>query len=810
MKTATYTVAILTSTLIGGSVLAGGGEWVDLANETNARSNVSSSLFATDTEEKDYAWGDVDNDGDTDLVIARKQEFTSTGKRANVLLMNEGGVLVDRTAEFASASDVNGDNGFLTPTNDRDVILEDVDGDGWLDIVTATTLSDNDPKHISHPRVYINLGEDAGVWQGFEHQDARIPQMHATAGPRFCSVAAGDLTQDGDGRHDLYFGDYDSGGGQIFDYNNKVLINDGNGFFSDGTNTILPDFDMRESAFGAATEIADMNGDGRIDVVKQTSLNPPQHIAITYHDGPGSAMDDYDVVYSLAPYFVETGDLNNDGMLDMVIVDDNNDRFMINTGNGGDGAANFSQHNLLLQSGGTESAFGGNAFIIDLDDDGWQDAIVTDVDVDIPNCTSDRMHIYRNQGTSNGQPGGVPTMQEQGAIIPTNMQVGVHDVAVFDINGDNLLDMVVGRCSSTEIWMQQSDDSLSFSYPSGRPSTLVPNEITTFQVQVAGVGKGVPQSDTGELFVSIDGGPFNATSMNHLGGNLYEADLPGVDCASTVNYYVEAEMQGGVIFSDPGNAPATTYLAIASLGVETFYSNEFEADVADWTVQNDASLTSGAWEAVDPNGTVNGTDFSAPEDDNTDAGTDCFVTENGAPGGSAGAADVDGGPTHLLSPTIDLDGTDATVSYAQWFFTTGDDSLDVYVSNNNGASWVLVDTVTSTNDGDNTAWDGSGFKVSDHVTPTAQVRVRFTTGDSPNNNITEAGIDDFVVERLVCDIDEPCVGDFDGSGSVGAADLLALLAAWGTDGDGADLAAPLDEVGVPDLLVFLALWGDCP
>ena len=127
-------------------------------------------------------------------------------------LMNRAGVLRDETAQFASASDVIGDMGFLTPTNDRDVVVADVDGDGWLDVVTATTLSDGKPKHLSHPRVYVNQREDgSGNWLGLRHEDARIPQLLTTGGlavaPRFCDVAAGDLT--GDGFPDLHFVDYD-------------------------------------------------------------------------------------------------------------------------------------------------------------------------------------------------------------------------------------------------------------------------------------------------------------------------------------------------------------------------------------------------------------------------------------------------------------------------------------------------------------------------------------------------------------------------------------------------------------------------
>ena len=68
-------------------------QWVDLVDETAARMPAYSNdpaLSTNDLEEKDYAWGDVDNDGDIDLVVVRKQPFTTTGRRVNVLFMNEG------------------------------------------------------------------------------------------------------------------------------------------------------------------------------------------------------------------------------------------------------------------------------------------------------------------------------------------------------------------------------------------------------------------------------------------------------------------------------------------------------------------------------------------------------------------------------------------------------------------------------------------------------------------------------------------------------------------------------------------------
>lgn len=41
-------------------------------------------------------------------------------------------------------------------------------------------------------------------------------------------------------------------------------------------------------------------------------------------------------------------------------------------------------------------------------------------------------------------------------------------------------------------------------------------------------------------------------------------------------------------------------------------------------------------------------------------------------------------------------------------------------------------------------------------------------------------------------------------------DLFVLLGNWGTNGSGADLAAPDDVVDVFDLFVLLSAWGNCP
>ena len=395
-------------------------QWVEFQDETAARVQVDANLFVSDPQEKDYAWGDVDMDGDDDLIVVRKEGWVTSGGAPNLLLINEGGVLVDRTEEFASASDVEGDQGFKTSTNDRDVLLVDLDLDGWLDVVTAPTISPGVSKHIGHPRIYRNLGCGGACngtedWLGFRHEDFRIPTMLSDSGqggfnPCFCAVAAGDVT--GDGYPELWFIDYDSGCGQPGqDYNDKLLVNRGAaqpGVFDDITevafNGTINGDPFQHSLFGASGAVVDLNGDDTPDLVKQYA----SFVGVGFNEelDPG-LFDTFSVPYTGSAYFVTTADLNQDDQLDLVVSDDGADRYLLNQGNGGDDIADFLSFAFSFQHGGTGGAagddgFSGNSVVADLDRDSWPDVLITDVDVESPGCTARRTHIYRNLG---GTPG---------------------------------------------------------------------------------------------------------------------------------------------------------------------------------------------------------------------------------------------------------------------------------------------------------------------------------------------------------------------------------------------------------------------
>ncbi|MBL8756615.1 MAG: VCBS repeat-containing protein, partial [Planctomycetes bacterium] len=309
-------------------------QWATFQDQTATRLNCAPGLGAADTQEKDYAWADFDQDGDTDLVVVRKSPYVTAGHFPNVFLRNENGVLTDRTAALASASLVPGSLGMLDATNDTDVVAVDVDGDGWIDLVTATTLTATQPQYIRVPRVYRNLGNQLGVWQGFLYDDPlRIDDMQPGASwngeQRFATVAAGDVDADGD--IDLYFGDYQAGGARSIDVDDRLLLNNGAGYFTDAT-AARTTATMVASTFTVTAALADMNLDGRLDIVKADAPTPNE-VSIAYNTpaNPGFFAG-YQIALTSPVYGFSVGDLNNDNLPDLVYSDDGQDRYQLHTG----------------------------------------------------------------------------------------------------------------------------------------------------------------------------------------------------------------------------------------------------------------------------------------------------------------------------------------------------------------------------------------------------------------------------------------------------------------------------------------------
>jgi hypothetical protein len=387
--------------------------------------------------------------------------------------MNEGGVLVDRTAQYAADSDLGFSMGLLDLVDSRKVVPADVNNDGLIDLVTCATnlgTESSNPKYLSHPRVYINKGFDGGGnWLGFRFEDARIPTLLGANGqlaaPRFCSIAAGDVT--GDGYADLYAVQYHGTETGFGDNPNntsgdRLFINDGNGFFTD-SGTSRMDQSMLNSAFGTETKIVDINRDGTKDVVKCSTLGGSGNSAAYNNPANIGFFNILHVFPSGSPYHIDVGDLNNDGKLDSVVSDDGADHYAFNTGNDALGRVVWGPSKTFAFVSGGDDGFGSENHIKDLNNDGWADVIISDVDHDFSGCGR-RAHIYHNPGGVAGdmniqlkEEAGTNGWRGANGIFPSDL-TGTFDEAIFDVDNDGDMDIVFGRCAGTFVWLNQESN----------------------------------------------------------------------------------------------------------------------------------------------------------------------------------------------------------------------------------------------------------------------------------------------------------------------------------------------------------------
>jgi hypothetical protein len=342
-------------------------------------------------------------------------------------------------------------------------------------------------------------------------------------------------------------------------------------------------------------------------------------------------------------------------------------------------------------------------------------------------------------------------------------------------------------------WVMQG---VAITFPGGLPGIVQSDEPATISTYATSISAG--DIVGASLFVRIGAGPeFTDMPMSDLGDGLFEGTLPAAPCGSTIDYYIEIEVESGLTYNSPEGAPVEFY-AVDALDITTFFQDDFETDQG-WTVVDDGGLTEGTWERGVP---VGGGDRGDPPFD-ADGSGQCYLTEN-----EDGNSDVDDGTTTLTSPTLDASDPDARIQYYRWFSNDqgGEPGVDVMVieiSGDGGSSWTLLEEV---NENAN-AWVFQSFLVADFVTPGDQVQVRFTAGDLGDGSIVEAGVDGVRVVKAACDGDPGVPGDVNGDGSVDVEDLIEIITNWGPcPGCPADLTGD-GVVNVEDLVEVITNWG---
>lgn len=407
-------------------------QWIEFDNQTTTWLSTGG-----DNQEKDVATGDFNRDGWMDIIVARKEPFSNPGARADLLLMNTGTSLVDQTAQYAPD--------FLSnPSDVRDLFVGDLDNDDWPDVVMANTFEDQ-------PIFYHNLGEDEdGNWLGFaDESESRFPLPLAIFPVQFCALWAGDIT--GNGALDIYFSNYDPAGNSL----DVLLINDGNGFFTDESDTRLGA--LRNSAFGTSVEIHDMDNDGDQDIVKISTLfdvAPWNDIGVflLFNDGTGN-FENWQKIPSLDPYMFTVEDLDQNGTLDVFIVDDFIDYVCYAGEITPDVAIEYFSQEV---SDPRSQAFGGNCKFGDLNNDGFPDLGLADVDVDIPPCeTGNSLRKFTIMHNSEG----ALTAPYGTNNYPFNQST--YDFVWVDLDNDCNLDLFMGRCFGYEVFINTGNENVN-------------------------------------------------------------------------------------------------------------------------------------------------------------------------------------------------------------------------------------------------------------------------------------------------------------------------------------------------------------
>lgn len=349
------------------------------------------------------------------------------------------------------------------------------------------------------------------------------------------------------------------------------------------------------------------------------------------------------------------------------------------------------------------------------------------------------------------------------------------------------------------------------------PSELEPGQSTTFAVTID------PRDDTvvgtPQIFYRAGGGSFTSAPLTSLGGTSYTATLPAFVCNDVPQFYLSAQGQtGGTVTLPAGGAAAPASAIVGSLVI--VFEDNFNTNLG-WVVgAPDDTATAGIWERVNPIGTTNGGVQVQPN--GALFGNACFVTQQHVPGQAVGFSDVDNGKTTLTTPVLDLSAAQApvTISYWRWYSNAAgsgpnNDTFNVDISSNNGATWTSVEVVGPAGPQTNGGWFEYSFNPADLIPLTNQVRMRFVASDFDPQSLVEAAVDGFKITARTCedpgpsgcspaDLAEPF-------GVLNFFDLSTYLTLYNLGDPAADLAAPFGVLNFFDLSQYLTFYNaGCP
>jgi hypothetical protein len=301
-----------------------------LLNNSNG-SFQSGVSYATDIWPVAVVTADLNQDGKMDLVTVNLLGGPLSDGSVSVLLGNGNGTFQAAVNyEVSSASDA---------SNQADVSAVDLNGDGKLDLVVASSKAN---------AASILLGNGNGTFQS---------AVTYPVGARPSGVAVADFN--GDGKLDLALT-------SAFDDTTSILLGNGNGTFQTASG-------FSTGSYPARIIASDLNGDNKQDLV--IGVANSNAVYVLFGNGNGTFQNA--VIYPVGhgPANLALADLNGDGKVDIVVVNANGSTMSVLRGNG----------NGSFQPAVTTSVRLGSITlaVADLNTDGKPDLIIVDYVVDV-------------------------------------------------------------------------------------------------------------------------------------------------------------------------------------------------------------------------------------------------------------------------------------------------------------------------------------------------------------------------------------------------------------------------------------------
>jgi hypothetical protein len=242
--------------------------------------------------------GDLDGDGDVDLVVANEENSTVA------LFRNNGSGAFQRVP--ASITD-----GFATGEYPTGAVLADLNRDGIPDVVTANFHGDS---------VTVLLGRGTGAAYTLTLGES----YPAAQGGETSNLAVGDLN--GDGVPDVIATNPMASSMSVF-------LGRSNGMLAPAIQVPLVAINWPEPTMPYSVAIADFDGDGFGDAA--VADNSSGRVLVELGNGDGTfRTGSQPMIEGGYSYIIITHDMNGDGKLDLVVADRNGDAVCVLLGRG--------------------------------------------------------------------------------------------------------------------------------------------------------------------------------------------------------------------------------------------------------------------------------------------------------------------------------------------------------------------------------------------------------------------------------------------------------------------------------------------